>query len=1052
MKLNVTTVVNGHWLNLSLEELFETISAFYSIEEITYIKQLYTLAYDKDDKEEKRIQELAQNTIKQIRSNPENRFFDLEELLQEYSLSDEDGVTLMCLAEAMLRIPDKATADALIQDKLNDGDWKSHFKKDNSLFVNASTWGLMVASGIAGISDNSISKLFKHTTKPVIRSAVEKAMRIMGQHFVLGRSIKEAMKNAKPYLKKGYDYSYDMLGESAITKTEAKRYYDSYYNAILEIEKNSKSSNIMPSLSIKLSALYPRLEETHRKSVLNHLTQRIIYLVKTGKEHNVGITIDAEEADRLELTLSLFQAVFKEDFIRNWGKFGLVVQAYSKRALPALCWLTKLAKSYGDEIPVRLVKGAYWDSEIKHSQQLGLSDYPVFTRKEYTDTAYLACARYLLSDVTKGAIYPQFASHNAHTISSIRVMADNDREFEFQRLHGMGDDLYDTVISSNDRTKVRIYAPVGSHEDLLPYLVRRLLENGANSSFVHQLSDEKISIDELVKRPLPRNEINDTKNYAIPRPKNMFRDRKNSHGVNLSSLISREKFMNSLIPFKEKQWIASPLIGEKNVKNDDKVVVYAPYDNKKIVGEYCQTSSDDALNAISIANLAFNHWSNTPVKNRADILRRAADLLERNQNELIALCQFEAGKTIQDSVDEIREAVDFCRYYAQQAEEHFTNPITLPGPTGESNLLSSEGRGVFVCISPWNFPLAIFIGQITAALVTGNTVIAKPAETTSLIAYRAVEILHQAGIPKDVLHFTPGSGASLGKILNSNERIAGVVFTGSNTTARIINQTLANRSENAGIATLIAETGGLNAMIVDSTALPEQAAKDIISSAFSSAGQRCSALRVLYLQADIADRVIDLIKGMMEELIIGDPHNIDTDIGPVIDTKAQLKLNGYIEKKKQNCNSWFNVDLPENCKIGTFVAPTLLEVDSISELTEEQFGPILHIVKYKAEEIDTIIEDINGKHYGLTLGIQTRNITLYKKISKQMKVGNIYINRNQIGAVVGVNPFGGCGLSGTGPKAGGPNYLRRFITEKTITNNTTAIGGNIDLLTATNEV
>jgi len=1049
MNFNISTILNGNWLDLSLEELFNVVSTSYSINEDDYITKLYPLAYDNIDGEAEKVESLTAATIRQIRSNPDNRFFDLEELLQEYSLDDEDGVTLMCLAEAMLRIPDKATADALIQDKLNDKEWKRHFKKDNSLFVNASTWGLMVAGGLTSVGHNPISNLFKNSSKPIIRSAVQKAMRIMGQHFVLGRTIKEAMKNAKPYTEKGYDYSYDMLGESAITKTEAQRYYDSYYNALLEIAKNSKGNKGNPSLSIKLSALHPRLEETHRQHAIDELTASITSLAKKAKECNIGITIDAEEADRLELTLSIFQAVFKEDFVRSWGKLGLVVQAYSKRALPVLCWLTKLAKTYNDEIPVRLVKGAYWDTEIKHSQQLGLPDYPVFTRKEYTDTAYLACARYLLSDITKGAIYPQFASHNAHTISSIRVMADKHREFEFQRLHGMGDDLYNTVVSSEDSTDVRIYAPVGSHEDLLPYLVRRLLENGANSSFVHQLSDEKTPVESLTKRPLLFDEIESlSSGQTIERPPNIFSDRKNSNGANLVSIIPREKFMKEISQFNNTKWDSCPIINGKKIKNGEITIVKNPYDNRQVVGEYHQATSGDAVNAISIAHSEFSSWSTTAVEHRADILDKAADLLEKNRDELIALCQREAGKTIQDSIDEIREAVDFCRYYAQEARINFNSPIKLPGPTGESNYLSAEGRGVFACISPWNFPVAIFIGQVVAALVTGNTVIAKPAETTTLCANKVSELLYEAGVPVGALQFLPGSGAQLGKIINSDNRITGVVFTGSNATAQIINQTLANRSDYSGIATLIAETGGLNAMIVDSTALPEQAAKDIVDSAFSSAGQRCSALRILYVQNDIAERVITLIKGMMSELTLGDPQKLSTDIGPVIDVNAQQNLNTYIEAKKKECKDHFQVAIPDQCENGTFVAPTLLEVSSISDLKEEKFGPILHIVRYEAEDLEKVMEDINNQRYGLTLGIQTRNTSLYEKISRQMKIGNIYINRNQIGAVVGVNPFGGCGLSGTGPKAGGPHYLYRFVTEKTITNNIAAIGGNIDLLTA----
>jgi RHH-type proline utilization regulon transcriptional repressor/proline dehydrogenase/delta 1-pyrroline-5-carboxylate dehydrogenase len=782
-------------------------------------------------------------------------------LLQEYSLSDEDGVTLMCLAEALLRVPDSDTVDALIQDKLSEKEWSRHFSKDNSLFVNASTWGLAVAGKLVNVGNSSITRVFKNSTKPVIRAAVDRAMRIMGQHFVLGRTVDEAMKNAKKYIKEGYDYSYDMLGESAVTQADADRYYKSYMSAIEKIAKNTNEKQQQPSLSIKLSALHPRFEETHRDRVLVELAETVEKMVLSGIEHNVGITIDAEEADRLELTLALFEIIYSKPYVRGWKQFGLVIQAYSKRALPALCWLTKLAKNYGDEIPIRLVKGAYWDSEIQHSQEMGLSDYPVFTRKEYTDTAYLACARFLLSEVTRGAIYPQFASHNAHTVSSIRVMSKVGREFEFQRLHGMGDDLYSSVLKTTKDINVRIYAPVGSHEDLLPYLVRRLLENGANSSFVHKLSDERTDIAELIKRPLTLEELKAPRlTHSIPTPLHIFKNRKNSAGINLVSRESRQKFMQEVAQYKDTQWSATPIIDGEHISSGTIKKIVSPFDHKQSVGEYKEADKAVAIKAIDAAVKGFKAWSAVSVERRSTILENLAEKLESNRSELVALCQREAGKTIQDAIDEVREAVDFCTYYAEQAKKNFINPITLEGPTGESNTLQFEARGVFVCISPWNYPLAIFTGQVVAALVAGNTVIAKPAETTSLVACKVVELLFESGLPASALQFLPGPGGVLGATLNSDNRVSGVVFTGSNATARIINQTLAARDVNAPIATLIAETGGLNAMIVDSTALPEQVAKDVVNSAFSAAGQRCSALRILYVQEDIAQRVLDLIK------------------------------------------------------------------------------------------------------------------------------------------------------------------------------------------------
>jgi RHH-type proline utilization regulon transcriptional repressor/proline dehydrogenase/delta 1-pyrroline-5-carboxylate dehydrogenase len=1048
-QFDINNILDGAWLNHSLNDLYQLISHYYGINEHEYIDKLHDIAYREN--EQLPIQASTEHVIEKVRDSKEAFFFDIEALLQEYSLSDEDGITLMCLAEALLRVPDAETRDALITDKLNGKQWQRHFSKDNSLFVNAATWSLGIAGKMVNVDENSITGLFKRSTKPILRVAVDRAMRIMGQHFVLGRTIQEAIKNAKPYAEKGYVYSYDMLGESAITANEAKRYFDSYKSAIASIAEFAQKGNNRPSLSIKLSALYPRFEETHRESSINTLSALIQEIITEGMQHNVGITIDAEEADRLELTLAIFEKVYSSEFIRGWGKFGIVIQAYSKRALPSLCWLTKLAKIFGDEIPVRLVKGAYWDTEIKHSQELGLESYPVFTRKEYTDIAYLACARYLLSELTKGAIYPQFATHNAHTVSSIQVMARHNSAFEFQRLHGMGDDLYNSILEESNKQKVRIYAPVGSHEDLLPYLVRRLLENGANSSFVHQLSDNKTNIEMLTRWPLSKDAIGEGLGKPIiPLPKQIFKDRVNSSGINLASTNSRDGFMHSIHQFKQHTWSAYPIINGKKIPTDKTINVSNPYNINESVGQYDEADIHEAEQALAAANKGKSILKNLPVEERCKIIENLADKLEAHRDELVSLCQREAGKTIQDAIDEIREAVDFCRYYPQQARKQFIDPISFHGPTGESNDLIFEPKGIFVCISPWNFPLAIFLGQISAALLTGNSVIAKPAEATSLIAFRAIELLFECGLPSEALQFLPGSGRKLGSILNADPRVSGVVFTGSNLTAHTINQTLNSRGISAPIATLIAETGGLNAMIVDSTALPEQAAKDIVESAFRSAGQRCSALRVLYVQEDIADRLIDLVKGSMDELIVGNPQNLNTDVGPVIDTHAHRKLLTYIEEMKVTNHNWYQVDIGSmsDCDTSYFVPPSMVEIDSILSLKEEQFGPILHVVRFSIRDLEQVIQDINATGYGLTLGVHSRNQTTYEKISRLAQVGNIYINRNQIGAIVGVNPFGGQGLSGTGPKAGGPNYLLRFVTEKTITNNIAAIGGNIELLSA----
>ncbi|HAW55248.1 MAG TPA: bifunctional proline dehydrogenase/L-glutamate gamma-semialdehyde dehydrogenase PutA, partial [Hyphomonas sp.] len=740
-------------------------------------------------------------------------------------------------------------------------------------------------------------------------------------------------------------------------------------------------------------------------------------------------------------SLKLFERVYRHPDVQGWGNFGLVVQAYSKRALPVLCWLTLVARSQGDRIPVRLVKGAYWDSEIKWSQQAGLSSYPVFTRKEATDVSYLACARYLLSPLTEGHIYPQFATHNAHTVTCILELAGR-REFEFQRLHGMGDALYDTVIEQA-KCPVRIYAPVGAHKDLLPYLVRRLLENGANSSFVHKLVDPRVPVDSLTTHP-----VNALKRHAslanprIPLPPALFGDaRRNSRGVNMNILSEWLPLKDELDKWWDARWSGAPLVNGKRLQGEGRPVM-CPYELSHQVGELVWASADQTRSAIDSLSSAFVRWNATPVDERAAILERTADKLEEHMPELMALCTREAGKLLQDGIDEVREAVDFCRFYAMQARQRFAT-ITLPGPTGESNELYLQGRGVFACISPWNFPLAIFLGQVSAALVCGNTVVAKPAEQTSLVAVRCVELMHEAGLPGDVLALLPGDGAQVGSVITSDPRIAGVAFTGSTQTAHVINRALAAR--NGAIAPMIAETGGQNAMIVDSTALPEQVVNDVVHSAFQSAGQRCSALRVLFVQEDIAERVIELLKGAMGELHVGDPARRDTDVGPVIDADARDGLLKHIREMKQAGRLIAETPVPESLN-GHFVAPVAFRLDSINELSEEHFGPVLHVVTWRARDLDKIIDDINATGFGLTLGVHTRNEDTAEHIDARVRIGNVYINRNQIGAVVGVQPFGGQGLSGTGPKAGGPHYLLRFVTERTRTINTTAVGGNASLL------
>ncbi|MGM0542506.1 MAG: bifunctional proline dehydrogenase/L-glutamate gamma-semialdehyde dehydrogenase PutA [Pseudomonadota bacterium] len=1057
--LNANTLRDPAIWQTDLDTLLTRVSEHYVVDEESFVGELMTLL-DVDRDDFNRIEANTAALVRDVRKM-DTAVDTIDELLQQYSLDTHEGLMLMCLAEAMLRIPDKATADALIEDKLGPADWQSHVGKSESWMVNASTWGLLMTGRVLkmdhpreGQPANFINRMVNRMGEPVIRRAMYEAMKIMGKQFVLGRDISEAIKRSKPLFNKGYTYSYDMLGEAARTRDDARRYFDDYARAIDQVGKACQSlgdKTPSPSISIKLSALHPRYEFGRREQILAELVDTVVQLVSRARKLNVAVTIDAEEIDRLELSLEVFRAVYESDAAKGWGHFGLVVQAYSKRALPVLHYVNRLAEQQGDEIPLRLVKGAYWDTEIKESQQLGVEGYPVFTRKAATDVAYLACAQFLLSSDTKGRIFPQFATHNAHTVTTILELANHDsRPFEFQRLHGMGEALYDAALERAPQgTYCRIYAPVGAHKDLLPYLVRRLLENGANSSFVHQLVDPDVPIESLCQHPVDTlRQQPSLANPLIPMPRDIYgKQRLNSRGVNLNIRSHFYPLKDAMAAFMDKQYPAKPLLAF-NVEDDaaNTHQVTSPYDRRKTVGSVQWTSKDQAAKAVDAAWEAFPRWEVTPVAERAAILRRLADLMETNMPELMTLCSREGGKLLTDGVDEIREAVDFCRYYAMRAEASFGEPVELPGPTGESNRLMMSGKGVFAAISPWNFPVAIFCGQVVAAAVAGNTVLAKPAEQTSIVAHRVIELLHEAGMPRDVVQLLPGDGPTVGSVLTSDPRITGVVFTGGTDTAQIINRALAAR-ENAPLPTLIAETGGMNAMIVDSTALPEQVVVDVIQSAFQSAGQRCSALRVLYLQDDVADRVIEILKGAMDELRIGDPRDLGTDVGPVIDEDARKGLLEHIDKLKAENRLVAETPMAaEHTQDGTFVAPAAFVIDSIDALTREQFGPILHIVRYKASELDKVINDINGRNYGLTFGVHSRNESFATEIAQKMRVGNVYINRNIIGAVVGVQPFGGQGLSGTGPKAGGPNYLLRFATEKTITNNTAALGGNASLL------
>ncbi|PMO66556.1 bifunctional proline dehydrogenase/L-glutamate gamma-semialdehyde dehydrogenase PutA [Vibrio splendidus] len=1029
-----TDVLKPEFNEQSLDDLWTLISPLYMVDETQWLEQLLPLATPSES-EKQQITDKTTSLIEAIRAD-KTSIQMIDALLLEYSLDTQEGILLMCLAEALMRIPDSATADALIRDKLSVADWKSHLKNSDSVFVNASTWGLMLTGKVVGLSSNeqsagqAVNRLVNKLSEPVIRKAMHQAMKVMGHQFVLGRSIAEAQKNGKSMRDKGFTYSYDMLGEAALTTADANKYFKDYLMAIEAVGRDtyvSSKSSPAPSVSIKLSALHPRYEVANEDRVLTELCDTLEQLLRRAVELDVAITIDAEEADRLELSLKLFEKLYRTDLVKGWGKFGLVIQAYSKRALPVLVWLNRLAKEQGDLIPLRLVKGAYWDSEIKWSQQAGFTDYPVYTRKEATDVAYLACARYLLSPSVRGNIFPQFASHNAHTVSAIAVMTEH-KDFEFQRLHGMGDSLYNHAMEAYQQS-VRIYAPVGSHKDLLPYLVRRLLENGANSSFVHRLVDARCPVAELTQHPVDMLLAFDTlHNTKIPLPPAVFPERKNSYGVNIDIESEAHQFEEQVKAFLNNQWTAGPVINgeslaESMIKADQNIEqVTAPYDRRINVGQVAFANLDHVSAAITGADAAFADWNATSVETKAAALDKLADLMEDNLAELVAICHQEAGKTIHDSVDEVREAVDFCRYYAKQADN--LQGFELKGFDGQTRIASRQGRGVFVCISPWNFPLAIFLGQITAALVAGNTVVAKPAEQTSLIAARAVELMNEAGFPAGTIQLLPGRGAEIGSALTSHDAIAGVAFTGSTPTAQRINVSLASR--NAKPVPFIAETGGQNAMIVDSTALPEQVVRDVIRSAFASAGQRCSALRVLYIQEDIADRVVALIHGAMDELSVGIPHLHKTDVGPVIDQNAKQKLLAHLENMTNTQKKVAQLSLGSDCEHGDFVPPSAFEIDDISCLKEEQFGPVLHIVRFKASELAQVVDQINQTGFGLTMGIHSRNETTYRWIEKHVRVGNCYINRDQVGAVVGVQPFGGQGLSGTGPKAGGPHYLYRF--------------------------
>ena len=1002
-----------------LQQFRSEIRDYYITDEAAAVLKLID-GLDLSDEARNRIVDQAVALVEELRRADSPGV--METFLGEYGLTTEEGVALMCLAEALLRVPDEITMDALISDKIAPADWSKHLGHSSSPLVNASTWGLMLTGKVVHpVGDGTLDvvgqlrKLVKRVGEPVIRTAVSQSMKILGHQFVLGRDIQEAMSRARGMEKKGYTYSYDMLGEAARTAEDAQRYFMAYSKAISTISEHSSHSDSRdnPGISVKLSALHPRYEYTQKKRVIDELVPRLSSLVFQAKNANMGFNIDAEEADRLDLSLDIIEAVLASPDLKGWDGFGVVVQAYGPRAAYVLDWLYALSKKLDRKIMVRLVKGAYWDTEIKLAQVMGYEGYPVFTRKAATDVSYLACAKKLLSMTDH--IYPQFATHNAHSIAAVLERADGEDNFEFQRLHGMGEGLHDLVMAQH-KTRCRIYAPVGVHEDLLAYLVRRLLENGANSSFVNQVLDEKVPPREVVRDPVDAILSYPTiENNKIPSPAALYgARRRNSAGINFPNPSVLEEFEDARNTFKEATWQAAPLIGGTPVSGKGRDV-RNPSHRSDVVGSVIDATPKDVDKAVSIAVKEAEDWRQTPVNDRAKMLERVADLYEENRVELIVLLAREAGKSIMDGISEVREAADFCRYYALRARE-------------EAKKGDKEGRGLFICISPWNFPLAIFTGQIVAALVAGNTVIAKPAEQTPLIAARAVELMQSAGIAGNVLQLLPGEGAVVGAALVAHPDIQGVCFTGSTETAQRISRAMAENADPE--APLIAETGGLNAMIVDSSALPEQAVRDIVASAFQSAGQRCSALRVLYVQEDVADKVIPMLEGAMAELKIGNPWDISVDVGPVIDAEAKSVIDDHCRKLEDAGRLIRKFSLPAQAKTGCFVSPGAYRIDGIEELEKEIFGPVLHIATFKAEDVTKVVEKINATGYGLTLGLHTRVDTRVQDVCDRAHVGNFYVNRNQIGAVVGVQPFGGEGLSGTGPKAGGPLYLHRFMRKK----------------------
>ncbi|QLE78235.1 bifunctional proline dehydrogenase/L-glutamate gamma-semialdehyde dehydrogenase PutA [Francisella sp. Scap27] len=1022
----------NHSDNFPISQAIMDISKYWLLDEKQVMSKLVEKARVSDIQQEK-IQEQAHQLVAKVRKNRLKKS-GIDAFMIEYDLSSEEGIVLMCLAEALLRVPDSYTVDLLIKDKLTSAAWKEHVGTEKHLFVNAATWSLMLTGNILKENKKSYRSIFqkmvKKSSEPMIRQAMKKAMKIVGKQYVLGETIEEALKVSQIKVAKGYSYSYDMLGEAAMTMVDADYYYEQYLNAIEELSKYAPNKEIKknPGISVKLSALHPRYEVAQHERVHTELYPKLLKLTQLAKQYNVGMNIDAEETERLQISLELVERLANEESLKEFDGIGIVVQAYQKRAPYVLEYLANLAKETNRRFMVRLVKGAYWDAEVKHAQEHGLNGYPVFTRKYHTDVSYQACVKQLFD--LHQYIYPQFATHNAQTVAAVTQIAGDNTDFEFQCLHGMGDPLYDNIVGHEGFKDIpcRIYAPVGGHKHLLAYLVRRLLENGANSSFVNRIVDENLPIEELIEDPVKKAvEIGCDQHPNIPYPKNIVAPRLNSQGYNTDDFAELMTMYENISKYTVKNdYKAKPIVSGFKASIEHAEDVINP-NNLEKVGIVINADAKVAKKAMKNANEAFESWNNTSATQRAEIIEKFADLLEENTSEFIAIAMIEAGKTLSNAIDEVREAVDFCRYYSAQARSEFNGPFELPELSNKLKQIEFTGRGAMVCISPWNFPLAIFLGQITAVLAAGNTVVAKPAEQTSIIAYKAVKLLFKAGLPKKVLQFVPGTGIEVGGAIVKSKHCKGVIFTGSTEVAATINQTLANKD--GEIMPFIAETGGQNALIVDSSSLPEQVTADVMRSAFDSAGQRCSALRVLCLQEDIADSYIKMIVGAMKELKVGDSKFLNTDVGPVIDKKAADNLNAYIEEKKNKFKTICQLEANEDSKKGTFVLPVAFEIESLSDLGREQFGPVLHILRFKGNKLKELIRDINATGYGLTAGVHSRINEVMNYVKNHIKAGNVYVNRNIVGAVVGVQPFGGQGKSGTGPKAGGPFYMHRLANE-----------------------